>query len=404
MNKKSWFALLLLLGLLMAVEAFAIHETFVSTVLGGNDFYPRWAGARALLVDNRNPYSDEVTQEIIAVLDPEDRGLNSFSFAYPLHAIFVFFPLAYLSYDWAISIWIVVVQWLAIGSLALLLKYHRWLPSPLTLAGLLLATIFFYPVARSILLGQFIMHVLFALALTVLALRQERDWLAGAAFAITSIKPQAILLVGAWFVVWAIKEKRYAFIWGLLSAGAVLLLASLALLPSWPLNFLAGLGGYSDLASGKEPLEVLLALFVSGNVDWLKGILLAIMGLTTLFIWWKGLRAEISFDGLLHWSIVINLLAFFQTGTTNQVLLMIPFLAWLAVADGERRAWLKAALAGIILVAIWILFLQTIQGDYEHPVLFLPLPLLAFFVSSYKLWRSQAPKSNVALATETQSE
>lgn len=388
MNKRSWFILLLLVGLLMALEIYVIHEAYVSVIVGGNDFYPRWAGAKALLVEGRNPYSSEVTQEIIAVLDPENRGLNSFSFAYPLHAIFVFLPLAYVSYDWAIASWMVIVQWAAIATLAVLLRYHRWLPSPPVLGGLVLATLFFYPVTRSIFLGQFTVHVVLALALTILALKQERDWIAGIIFALTSIKPQMVLLVGGWLVLWAIREKRYRFLGGIAIGGSALLAASMALLPSWPIDFLGGLGQYSDLAGGKEPLDVLLGLFLPGDTSWLKSLLLIALGASTIYVIWKGWQRHLSFDVVLHLAIIINLLAFFQTGTTNHVLLLVPFVAWLADVRKHRRAWMAWFLAAVILVANWVLFLQTIEGNYEHPVLFLPLPLLALAIFVYRLQQS----------------
>lgn len=404
MTRRHWFALIFVIAVLMAVEIVAVHESFVSVALGGNDFYPRWAGARAFLVENRNPYSEEVTREIIAVMDPEDRGLNSFSFAYPLHAILVFLPLSYLSYDWAIASWMVIVQWAAIATLAVLLRYHGWQPSPLALVALILATLFFYPVARSILLGQFTLHVTLVAVTTILALKQQRDWLAGLIFSLASIKPQMILLVGAWLVLWALRNKRYQFLVGLAIGGGVLLAASMALVPSWPIDFLSTLGQYSDLASGKEPLEVFLGLFLSNEFLWLKWLLLASLAIATVIIWWKGLRDQISFDTVLYWSIAVNLLAFFQTGTTNQVLLVMPFIAWLAASRARPWAWPVFTLAAIVLVAIWILFFQTIRGDYENPILFLPLPLLALAVIVFRLARPLLARPTSAPGKDTAAE
>lgn len=401
MTKKHWLTLFPLIGLLMILEIVAIHETYVTVALGGNDFYPRWAGGRALLVEGRNPYSEEVTRDIISVMDPEDRGLNSFSFAYPLHAIFVFLPLAYLSYDWAIASWMVIVQWAAIATLAVLLQYHHWRPSPLILVALILATLFFYPVARSILLGQFTLHITLVVVLTMLALKQRRDWLAGLIFSLASAKPQMIVLVGVWLVLWSLRKKRFQFLGGLAVGGGVLLAASLALLPRWPIDFLSGLGQYSDLASGKEPLEVLVGLFLPSGFLWLKGLLLACLAIVTIYVWWRGLRGQISFDAILYWSIIVNLLAFFQTGTTNQVLLVIPFIAWLAEARAKRWARIVAILTGVLLVANWVLFFQTIRGDYEHPILFLPLPLLALAVILFRLSRPSLARPTSALGKRT---
>ena len=34
-----------------------------------------------------------------------------------------------------------------------------------------------------------------------------------------------------------------------------------------------------------------------------------------------------------------------------------------------------AAILGLTLIGFWVLFLVTIQGDSEHPIMYLPLPL-----------------------------
>src|SRR6202451_3044653 len=61
-----------------------------------SDLYPRWLGARELLLHHRDPYSPEVTQEIQAgyygrVLDPDrtDDPRDQQGFAYPVYVVFL---------------------------------------------------------------------------------------------------------------------------------------------------------------------------------------------------------------------------------------------------------------------------------------------------------------------------
>src|SRR5215203_4885487 len=70
-----------------------------------SDLYPRWYGAREVLLHGRDPYSKEVTQEIQVgfyghVLDPNngDQENDQQGFAYPVYTAFVLAPLLPLSF------------------------------------------------------------------------------------------------------------------------------------------------------------------------------------------------------------------------------------------------------------------------------------------------------------------
>ena len=63
------------------------------------DLYPRWLGARELLLHQRNPYSPEITREIqigyygrpLDLHRPDDPQ-DQMAFAYPLYVIFLLAP------------------------------------------------------------------------------------------------------------------------------------------------------------------------------------------------------------------------------------------------------------------------------------------------------------------------
>src|SRR5437763_4500276 len=64
-----------------------------------SDLYPRWLGARELLLHRRNPYSPEITREIqqgyygrpIDPARPEDPN-DQQGFAYPVYVVFLLAP------------------------------------------------------------------------------------------------------------------------------------------------------------------------------------------------------------------------------------------------------------------------------------------------------------------------
>jgi len=73
-----------------------------------SDLYPRWLGARELLLHRRNPYSPEITREIQSGFygrplnannpaDPKDQE----GFAYPLYVVFLLAPTVLMPFETA---------------------------------------------------------------------------------------------------------------------------------------------------------------------------------------------------------------------------------------------------------------------------------------------------------------
>jgi len=390
-KKRGWWPAGLLIVLLFALESIAVHAFLTARFPGGNDFYSRWAGARALLLEGRDPYSLEVTAEIQAVIgiDPAQAGRGGF--AYPLYVLFLFWPLVYFPYDWAQAMWMVTLQWVAVAAMAGLSNLERLRLSSVGLAGLLLATLFLYPVARTIFLGQFTLHVTLFLVATLLALRRGRDDWAGIWLAATFIKPQMVAFVAPWLVLWALGRRRWRLVRGLLIGGGVLSLAALIIFPRWPISFLEDVLRYSKVAGGRNPLVVLMGLVWPGAPAAVRYGLVGLLLLVMFAVWWRDRQGgEGAFIRVTHWVIVISSLVLFQTGTTNQAMLLIPLFGWLRRALERWRCWQVAIGVGTLLVALWVLFLSTIQGNWENPMMFLPLPLfnLAMLVGAegYRWW------------------
>lgn len=393
---RMWLLAGLLIGMLFALESVAVHAFFTTRFPGISDFYSRWAGARALLLEGRDPYSIEVTTEIQAVIGVDPLRTGKGGFAYPLYVLFLFWPLVYLPYDWVQAIWMVMLQWVTVATVAGLLRLERWRPSSVGLAGLFLGTLFLYPVARTIFLGQFTLHVTLFLVAALWALQRGRDGWAGVCLAATSIKPQMIVLVVPWLVLWAVGRRRWRLVGGLLAGGMLLSLAALFFFPRWPVSFLEDVLRYSRVAGGRNPLTVLIGLVWPGGPEAVCYGLAGLLLLAMLVAWRRGWRDDGEFFiQATHWTITIGLLVLFQTGTTNHVMLLIPLFAWLRRALKRwDRWWVVIGVIGL-LVALWVLFLNTINGNWENPVMFLPLPLLSLAVlvgiEAHHWWATRQP-------------
>lgn len=380
MKTRTVLAVGLLAITLFVLECIAVHRVYASQFLGGNDFYPRWAGARALFMEGRDPYDPALTEEIAAVLDPQNLQTNSFSFAYPLHVIFVMGPLAFLPYEWAYAVWMVTVQWIAFLLVGVLLRYHEWKPSPLAAAGLLISSIVLYPIARSIILGQFTVHIALFIAITLLALKSGRDGIAGFFLAATSIKPQMVIFLAPALLLWAAFQRRWRFHKAFFGSGLAMLVASMVIFPRWPLSFLEDIPRYSETAGGRAPLRILGETISPAPAPSIQFIVSGVLLLALVLAWMRATRSPTTttFLRAVNWTIVASLLVPFQTGSTSQVLLVIPLFSLLV---GSLRHWgrlVTAVSSTLLLTFLWALFLVTFSG--ESPVMFLALPLLTAVV------------------------
>src|SRR6267378_4680826 len=113
-----------------------------------SDLYPRWLGARELLLHGRDPYGEEVTREIQAGYygrpldssrpeDPKDQQ----RFAYPVYVAFLLAPSIGLPFDVVQRgfFWLLLLS--TILSVLLWLRILKWSTSSATGVSLVLLTI-----------------------------------------------------------------------------------------------------------------------------------------------------------------------------------------------------------------------------------------------------------------------
>jgi hypothetical protein len=393
-TKNKDIVLVAVIGLaigIFAFQAWATHQFFTEPYTGGNDYYSRWYGARALFIEGRDPYSLEVTEEIQPVIGINPTSIGRGGFAYPLHVVFLFWPLVYLSFPLALAIWMTIVQWLLIATVIMLIKINEWRLSPLAVAGIIVCSLLLYPVSRSIIMGQFTVHVAFFLAGSLFLLRRGHDGWAGALLAATSIKPQMIIVTAPWIVIWAVANRRWRFIKGLLIAGGVMLVASLALFPKWPLSFIEDVQRYSKVSGGRNPLTVTLDQVLPGAGDPTRITVMVVLLLITCYFCWRGLSGDQdSFTRATYLTIIVGQVVVFQTGSTNQVLLIILLIGWLSQLHQRKNGPVLAAGLLVALVFLpWLLFMSTLDGKTESDLMFVPLPLIALLVLGAQSFRNR---------------
>ena len=233
-----------------------------------SDLYPRWLGARELLLNHRNPYSPEVTREIQRgyygrELDPRRPGdpIDQQAFAYPVYVAFLLAPTLGLPFE----VVRVGFEWSLLGlagaSIWLWLRAIGWKPTPATAGIITLLALASFPVIQGLKLQQLTLLVAFLVAWSAALLARGRLFLAGVVMATATIKPQLVAPLLLCLLLWTVSDwaRRQNFLWGFALALVALAGASQIVLPGWIGNFQSALRDYRHYAGGQSLLDRLLS-------------------------------------------------------------------------------------------------------------------------------------------------
>jgi len=367
--------------------------------MGNNsDLYPRWLGARELLLYHRDPYSTEVTRDIqrgfygreIDLRNPNDPR-DQAAFAYPVYVVFLLVPFlkfpfvaVQAAFRWLLLVGIAatIPAWMrAIGSRT----SPRWLLSAMVLA------IGTYPAVLEFHMQNLAALVAVFLAFSAAAAACDQLVLSGFLLALATIKPQLSVLFVLCFLVWTagcwLQRKRLA-----LSFAATLLALVVAgeiILPHWLTKFFDAAEAYRSYASDPSILQ-----FAFGNtISWLAAISLC-GGLLFVAVQYRKYPASSAeFAWCLACAATVTL-TILPVTVYNQVLLVPALLPlWLQIHEASDLLprslakacfaclgwqWITAAILAIC--SLWVAP-ERLRGWARLPLLTLialpPLALLA---------------------------
>lgn len=399
LNMKGW--LWVLAGILASAVSWTyMHrillpwEDFVNVKQGQvkaqmGDLYPRWVGTRELLLNGRNPYGPEVTHEIQMAFygrpieQSYDRSrfeiIDEQRFVYPLYVVFLLAPSVHWDFaqmqTWAPVFFAAVTA----ISLWLWMKVLDWHPPWPAAAGMVMLVLSSPQMAQGLRLRQLGFFVAFLVALASWSVTRQRYAVAGVQLAISTIKPQMVMLVLLWFLVWSFGNWRRR--WPLAASFGISLslLAGGAewLLPGWPRFFLDGLVAYAKYFPTTSPVRLILGNWIGGAVS-----ILAASGLVA-FAW--GVRKTEAdspqFAYTLALFFVANTLLMPLLTPYNQVFLLLPSL--MLLRDWNKLS--RPARAGLTALLTWpwlvqaILLLHPPEIDSPNRLPLLPSVLVILF-------------------------
>ncbi len=389
-----------------------------------SDVYPRWLGARELLLRHRDPYSSDITREIQAgyygrPLDPtrSDDPKDQQGFAYPVYVAFLLAPTITLPFSvvQAGFRWLLLI--ITVATVPLWLRALCWRASATTTVILIILTIGSFPAVQGIKLQQLSLVVSGFIALCALLLTSGHFVLAGTVLGLATIKPQLVWPLAAWLILWTISDwrRRQGFFWGFTLTMAALLAGAEYLLPGWTTKFRQAIAAYRQYTAGAGSLLDVLVTPGWGRV--VSGLIL----LALAAVCWR-LRREPGGEAAFSLATAVVLAATVvvvpMVAPYNQLLLLpaIFLLVQQARSNWKRSRLMRLAymVSGLLVLWPWLATLclslavvifpaKSVQQAWALPLytsLGIPLAVLGAtalmltnFVSFRSIRRRNVPRS-----------
>jgi len=375
------------------------HQVRDSTVRGtprGNlsDLYPRWLGARELLLHGRDPYSPEFTREIQTgyygrPLDPEGAGDRNYQqgFYYPVYVAFLLAPTIHLPFETVRKGFSWVLLGLTLITVPLWPRVLSWSVPLWGYASLAIFTIGSLVFVEGLLLQQIALFVFPLLLFAMLLLAADHAIPAGVLLAFTTIKPQLVWLLLLWLMIWTLADWRRRYRWAVsfLITMLILCVASEWYLPHWIPRFWQALREYRSFTGEKSVTDELIA------APWSRILEFSAFAFC-LHACWRERRQAVNSDAFaytLSLVLAITVLVVPSYGLYNQ-LLLIP--AVLVMLKERRTIWQGS-------VANRVLSVATIAVICWPWISCIPLAALSFILPRETVERAWAVPLWTALQT-----
>ena len=319
-------ALLLSASMWIWVQAIAVpHQQAESAERDaprGNlsDLYPRWLGARELLLHHRDPYSADITRQIQVgyygrTLDPTrpNDPKDQQGFAYPIYVVLMLAPTVMLPFSTVHRIFFWLLGLLTAMSVPLWLRAIRWRISGTATFIWILLTLSCFPAIQGLKLQQLTVLVAALIAGSMYAIARRRFILTGILLALATIKPQLVFLLILWLCIWTLGNwrERQRVLWGFGITMTVLVAAGELLLPGWITEFRTAMKEYYRYTGGGHSVLDVVFSPVLGRIT--SALL---VGMALVFAWRN--RSASEDTAIFQWSLC------FILATT---LLVIPMFA-----------------------------------------------------------------------------
>ncbi|HKJ40042.1 MAG TPA: glycosyltransferase family 87 protein, partial [Anaerolineales bacterium] len=208
---------LLLLAMFILAGLLALNIYLAQTLPGGEQFFLRWSGARAYLLEQIEPYSSTIAERTQNLA----YGRQAFSGEYPyvlndpFYIVLLYIPLALFS-DFAIArgLWMLLSEAAMLGLLYSLIRSLEWEPPRWLLAALIIFGLFSYYSLTAFGSGTPAVIFVFLFFTILISLRSFSDELAGALLFLVAYQWEVSALFVLYIIFFVIANKRWKVLTG----------------------------------------------------------------------------------------------------------------------------------------------------------------------------------------------
>jgi hypothetical protein len=377
------------------------NTRYASDNVGEKDFFVPWLAARTFLKYGDNPYGDPAAQraQVVYYGRLADVGEDPLRLSVPFPVELFYFPFGLIpDYALARGLWMTCLEISLIALAFLSIHLTGWKPARTLLPVILIFSVLwifgFLPIAAS----NAVIFVALAIAVSLLAIRDERDELAGALLVFPFFKPEIAGLLVLFVLWWAVYHHRGRILAGFFMALAILVALSFFILLNWFMPFIGGLISHVKYQPGFTPGGIFTSWWpaLGSRLGWLLTAVMAVV----FFLEWRAVRHK-EFRHFL-WTVSLTLagapLIGIPVNPHDFVLLFFPLILFLAIlAERWSRPGRWGVSSLVLLVTLFGFWLSDAglvvagHADSLNAVLALVLPVILVLGLYWMRWWAVRP-------------
>jgi hypothetical protein len=401
-NKPVFFIMIFLISSILFGVLFYANYQFTRNSPGGTDFLYRWLPTRLILFEGyQNPYSPEVEYQVELVHHGHAHQGNETPgiFAYPFYIIPIYIPFASIeNYPLARSIWMTMLEIIQMLLVILTLRLFKIKMGVFTVFFLLIFSLCFSFFTQPIIDGNPSPIAALFVLISLIMIRNQKDWLAGFFLAFSTIKPQMVLLFFILVWIWSFSHRRWKIILGSVYTLLILLGGSFAIQPTWFTEFLKDVLLYPKIASPHSPVTILDHMIPNAAV-WVS---LGITGFVIFILAREWIRVYKADFRSLFWvaclTFLLSPISGISSAKSNFIATLPGFILLVSALVMEKK--MKPLLVGLIIFSLtcasWILIYlgkNVYIGDIR--IYFIDFLILPILMTPAFYWLRYHPRNTI---------
>jgi Glycosyltransferase family 87 len=381
-------------GLIWSIYRFSQYN------LGGEGFSIQWISIQALASDGTDPYSNEVTSQIRAMVPRENAFVTDAfpKYTSPLFSGIVIFPVTLIkNRTLAHTVWM-IAQLLSIFAMILLcIRLTGWRPPWYSFAIFLVFTIFSFHVLTPWLDGGLSIWSALFILLALVTINANRNEVGGVFLALSMIQPQMVILPIILILIWCITKKRVVILLWFFITLILLSVIGLFLVPNWIIDYIRLIYRFSENFPPGNP-RLFFADTWPGLAKLLGWLLSGVTIVLMLFEWLLVMKKDVRW---LLWTVCLTMVLEQWIGIptipSHFIELIIPLIlipAMLAERWPLGGQWAAVLMAIVLFAWEWTWFFLDFTGS--HPPLLInlifPIPTILIIGLYWVRWWAIKPR------------